>query len=96
MTGPADFLGRLNPRQRAAAEHCAGPLLVIAGAGSGKTKTLAVRVAALIRGGADADRILAGIEELYRNDPGAREILDEVRDSIGQLYRAWGKPAPAI
>jgi len=52
------FLDTLNPQQRAAAEHGAGverpgPLLVIAGAGSGKTSTLAHRVAALIARGAD-------------------------------------------
>jgi DNA helicase-2/ATP-dependent DNA helicase PcrA len=57
------FLDRLNPRQRAAAEHGAGearpgPLLVIAGAGSGKTSTLAHRVAALIARGADPRAML--------------------------------------
>jgi DNA helicase-2/ATP-dependent DNA helicase PcrA len=58
-----DFLARLNPQQRAAAEHGAGeerpgPLLVIAGAGSGKTSTLAHRVAALIARGADPREML--------------------------------------
>jgi len=53
----------LNPAQRAAAEHDIGvaaprPLLVVAGAGSGKTNTLAHRVARLILGGADPQRIL--------------------------------------
>jgi DNA helicase-2/ATP-dependent DNA helicase PcrA len=51
-------LEALNANQRAAAEHPAGPLLVIAGAGTGKTKTLAARVAALIRGGATPGGIL--------------------------------------
>jgi DNA helicase-2/ATP-dependent DNA helicase PcrA len=55
---PADFLEALNANQRAAAEHPAGPLLVIAGAGTGKTKTLASRVATLIRAGASPGRIL--------------------------------------
>jgi DNA helicase-2/ATP-dependent DNA helicase PcrA len=53
-----DPLARLNPRQRAAVEHGDAPLLVIAGAGSGKTNTLAHRVAALIRRGADPRAIL--------------------------------------
>ena len=53
-----DWLGRLNPGQRAAVEHGAGPLLVIAGAGTGKTGTLAHRVARLILDGADPRRIL--------------------------------------
>ncbi len=60
------YLEKLNPQQRAAVEygtltdgtHVAGPLLVIAGAGSGKTSTLAHRVAHLIVKGADPRRIL--------------------------------------
>src|SRR5947209_17852183 len=56
------YLQKLNPDQRRAVEHgtdvCAGPLLVIAGAGSGKTNTLAHRVAHLIVNGADPRRIL--------------------------------------
>jgi DNA helicase-2/ATP-dependent DNA helicase PcrA len=61
------YLDDLNPAQRAAVEFGAaaatrgakaGPLLVIAGAGSGKTNTLAHRVAHLIVGGADPQRIL--------------------------------------
>ncbi|GGD27195.1 ATP-dependent helicase [Aureimonas glaciei] len=63
---PAAYLDTLNPEQRLAAEHgvgpgglpAAGPLLVIAGAGSGKTNTLAHRVAHLIVSGADPRRIL--------------------------------------
>ncbi len=58
-----DFLGSLNPAQRRAVELAAagadaGPLLVIAGAGSGKTNTLAHLVAQLMLGGADPRRIL--------------------------------------
>jgi DNA helicase-2/ATP-dependent DNA helicase PcrA len=52
------WLSSLNPAQRQAAEHHSGPLLVIAGAGTGKTKTLAARVARLIESGADPSRIL--------------------------------------
>ncbi len=59
---PRSYLEELNPAQRAAVEHsgttAAPPLLIIAGAGSGKTKTLAHRVAHLIAGGADPERIL--------------------------------------
>jgi DNA helicase-2/ATP-dependent DNA helicase PcrA len=58
-----DYLTGLNKEQRRAAEHCesatkAPPLLVIAGAGSGKTKTLAHRVAHLVVTGVDPNRIL--------------------------------------
>jgi DNA helicase-2/ATP-dependent DNA helicase PcrA len=63
---PAAYLEKLNPEQRRAVEHgvrenaCAPgvPLLVIAGAGSGKTNTLAHRVAHFIVNGADPRRIL--------------------------------------
>src|SRR5580692_6498901 len=57
-------LGELNDSQRLAVEHGAGepdgpaPLLVIAGAGAGKTNMLAHRVAHLIMGGADPKRIM--------------------------------------
>ena len=53
-----DHLAKLNPAQRAAVEHGPAPLLVIAGAGSGKTNTLAHRVAHHVIGGADPHRIL--------------------------------------
>jgi len=58
------YLDKLNPQQRRAVEHGgampadAGPLLIIAGAGSGKTNTLAHRVAHLIVSGADPRRML--------------------------------------
>ena len=55
---PGQHLVGLNEAQRAAAEHGRGPLLVIAGAGSGKTNTLAHRVANLVVHGADPRRIL--------------------------------------
>ena len=64
MLAQIDYLSRLNPEQRRAVEHgvgggqAGGPLLVIAGAGSGKTNTLAHRVAHLIVNGADPRRIL--------------------------------------
>jgi DNA helicase II / ATP-dependent DNA helicase PcrA len=48
----------LNPEQRAAVQHGEGPLLVVAGAGSGKTMTLAARVASLIDRGTRPERIL--------------------------------------
>src|SRR3989475_7519567 len=48
----------LNPAQHLAATHDSAPLLIIAGAGTGKTNTLAHRVAHLIKEGADAGRIL--------------------------------------
>lgn len=52
------YLDSLNPEQRSAVEHGGNPLLIIAGAGSGKTNTLAHRVAHLIVEGADPRRML--------------------------------------
>lgn len=83
-----DHLDRLNPAQRAAVEHGEGgiaePLLVIAGAGSGKTDTLAHRVAHLIVKGADPRRILlmtfsrrAAAEMKNRVERIARRVMGE-------------------
>ena len=63
MSDAAAYLAKLNPEQRRAVEHGGGaasaaPLLIIAGAGSGKTNTLAHRVAHLIVNGADPRRML--------------------------------------
>jgi DNA helicase-2/ATP-dependent DNA helicase PcrA len=63
VSAAAPYLDKLNPEQRRAVEHgvatpVPGPLLVVAGAGSGKTNMLAYRVAHLIVGGADPRRIL--------------------------------------
>ena len=82
------WLESLNDRQRAAVMHEEGPLLVIAGAGSGKTRTLASRVARLIDDGVAPDRILlltftrrAAAEMLRR----ASGLVD--RQATG---RVWG------
>jgi DNA helicase-2/ATP-dependent DNA helicase PcrA len=58
MTGPAEVLAGLNDEQRAAAAHEGGPLLILAGAGTGKTRTLVARAAWLRQGGVQASRIL--------------------------------------
>ncbi len=83
------FLDKLNAQQRAAAEHGAGderpgPLLVIAGAGSGKTSTLAHRVAALIARGADPREMLL----LAFSRRAAVEMTRRVERIVGAMARS--------
>ncbi len=60
MTTSIDFLSHLNPSQRQAVEHYCGPLLVVAGAGSGKTRALTYRIANLIlKNRVDPENILS-------------------------------------
>lgn len=58
MPATPPWLADLNPQQLAAAMHTDGHLLIVAGAGSGKTRTLACRVAHLIANGIEPGRIL--------------------------------------
>jgi len=70
----------LNPRQREAVEHVVGPMLVVAGAGTGKTTVLTQRLARLIREGhARADEILA----VTYTDNAADELKQRVRRELG-------------
>jgi DNA helicase-2/ATP-dependent DNA helicase PcrA len=95
MHGTApEFLTSLNPQQRAAAEHGSGPLLVIAGAGTGKTKTLAARVASLIRRGTDPGRILL----LTFTRRAAAEMIRRAGQVVGEAIaaRVWSGTFHAI
>src|SRR2546423_7746013 len=82
----ADKFKKLNAAQRAAACHGPGPLLILAGAGTGKTNTLAHRVAHLILEGANPQRILlltfsrrAGLEMTRRAQRIVGELATQVR-----------------
>jgi DNA helicase-2/ATP-dependent DNA helicase PcrA len=69
------WLDQLNAEQRAAATHAGGPLLILAGAGTGKTTTLCARVAWLLAEGVPAERMLL----LTFTRRAAREMLERVR-----------------
>ena len=73
---PFDPGGLLNEEQRAVVEAGGGPLLVIAGAGSGKTRTLTWRVAKLLRDGLPPDGLLL----LTFPNRAAREMLQRVQE----------------
>jgi DNA helicase-2/ATP-dependent DNA helicase PcrA len=69
-----DYLDELNPAQRAAATHKDGPLLIVAGAGAGKTRTVAYRVRHLIESGVEPRKILA----VTFTNKAAREMRERI------------------
>ena len=73
-------LSRLNNEQREAAEHLYGPMLILAGAGSGKTSTLTYRVANMIEHGIEPEQILM----LTFTNKAAREMKERVNKMIGE------------
>ncbi|HEX9411861.1 MAG TPA: ATP-dependent helicase [Actinomycetota bacterium] len=76
---PSDLIGQLNEAQREAVLHDGGPLLVVAGAGTGKTLTLVSRVARLIEAGVAPGRILL----LTFTRRAAREMLARAARLVG-------------
>jgi DNA helicase II / ATP-dependent DNA helicase PcrA len=74
-----NYLDELNEPQREAVTHINGPLMIIAGAGSGKTKVLTTRIAHLMASGVDAFNILA----LTFTNKAAKEMKERVEKTLG-------------
>ena len=83
---PAPYMDDLNPAQRQAVEHLEGPVLMLAGAGTGKTKALTARIAHLLSTGRAQPREILAVT--FTN-----KAAHEMKDRVGRLL---GQPAEGM
>lgn len=95
-TQDISWLEELNPRQRQAVTYGEGPLLIVAGAGSGKTRTLAYRVAHLIVSGVDPRTILLLTFTRRASQEMLRRAASIVHRGTSVTENAWGGTFHAI
>jgi DNA helicase II / ATP-dependent DNA helicase PcrA len=98
------FTGTLNPQQRQAATHIHGPLLILAGAGTGKTRVITARIAYMINEGIRPENILAvtftnkaaaemreRVKGMCRDGQGKKVILGTFHAFCARLLREFAE-----